>query len=193
MTVVGYGSVGREVARIARALGVRVVAAKSDPETRADPGYREEGVGDPDGTIPEAIVGFDGIRDAVGDADFVVIAAPLTPRTRGLVGPELLARMRPTAWLINVGRGGHVDEAALLAALRDRRIAGAVLDVFADEPLPAASPLWALPNVIVTPHLAGVAGPVQFWASAAGLLSENLRRYAAGEPLLNVVDPRRGY
>lgn len=189
VTVIGYGSVGR----VTSALGVRVIAAKARPEDLADPGYREAGTGDPNGTIPERVVGFDEINSAVAEADFVVVSVPLTERTRGLIDHDLLSHMRPTAWLINIGRGGHADENALLSALARRTIAGAVLDVFAEEPLPARSPFWGLPNVIITPHLAGVAGPKGFWSAAAGLMCENLRRYVAGESLVNVVDPGRGY
>jgi D-2-hydroxyacid dehydrogenase (NADP+) len=193
VAVIGYGSVGREVSRLARGLGMRVLAVKARPSERADPGFREEGTGDPDGTIPDRLVGFESTGDVVAEADFVVVAVPLTERTRGLVNAGFLARMRPTAWLINVGRGGHADEAALLDALRERRIGGAILDVFADEPQQQSSAFWQLPNVIITPHLAGVAGPETFWPTAAYLLAENLRRYISEEPLLNVIDPARGY
>lgn len=193
LAIVGYGSVGREVARLASALGMRVLAVKARPGELADPGYREEGTGDPEGRIPERVVGFDRIGDVIADADLVVISVPLTDGTRDLVNAAFLRSMRPSAWLLNLGRGGHVDEPALLSALREGRIAGAVLDVFKDEPLPAGSPFWDLDNAIITPHLAGVAGPDAFWPSAARLMAENLRRYAVGEPLLNVVDPAKGY
>jgi len=193
LVVVGYGSVGREIARMATALGMNVIAVKARASDLKDPGFREPGTGDPDGTIPQRIVGTDALSEVLGTADFVTIAVPLTPRTKGLIDEAFLAKMRPSAWLINVGRGGHADEGALLRALRERRIAGAVLDVFADEPLPAESPFWDLPNVIITPHLAGVAGTERFWSAAADLIAENLVRYARGEPLANVIDPARGY
>jgi phosphoglycerate dehydrogenase-like enzyme len=193
LVVVGYGSVGREIARLATALGMRVIAVKARPSELVDPGFREPGTGDPDGNVPERILGTDALGDVLGLADFVVIAIPLTGRTQGLVDAAFLGNMRKTAWLINVGRGGHADEDALLRALRTGTIAGAALDVFADEPLPPASPFWDLPNVIITPHLAGVAGTEQFWSAAADLMAENLRRYAAGKPLINVIDLQRGY
>lgn len=193
LVVVGYGSVGREIARLASALGMRVIAVKARASDLRDPGFREPGTGDPDGTIPQRIVGTDALPEVLGSADYVTIAVPLTPRTQGLIDEAFLAKMRPSAWLINVGRGGHANEDALLRALRERRIAGAVLDVFADEPLSAGSPFWELPNVIITPHLAGVAGTEQFWSGAADLIAENLARYARGEPLANVIDPARGY
>ena len=191
--IIGYGSVGREIARLLTAFGVRVVAVKARPDARADDGYRIPGTGDPTGELPERIVGFEALPTVLGDANFVVIAAPLTARTRNLIDATFLSRLRADAWLINVGRGGHADEAALLDALRDRRIAGAVLDVFEDEPLPAASPFWDLANVILSPHLAGAGGPTSFWPDAAQLIAENLRRYVAGGQLLNVVDPEKGY
>ncbi|MGH2473482.1 MAG: NAD(P)-dependent oxidoreductase [Candidatus Limnocylindria bacterium] len=136
---------------------------------------------------------MDDMREVLSEADFVLIAVPLTPRTKGLVDAAFLSAIRPNAWLVNVGRGGHVVEGDLLDALRSGRIAGAVLDVVADEPLPASSPFWDLPNVILTPHLAGVAGPARFWSATAELMAENLPRYAAREPLLNVIDPGRAY
>lgn len=175
--VVGLGGIGREVARRARALGMRVVAAR-----RTDPG----GAGaDPD---VDALTTLDHL---LGTADFVVLAVPLTAETQGLLGAGALARMKPTAYLINVSRGQVVDEPALAAALQAGRLAGAGLDVFATEPLPADSPLWSLPNVIITPHQAA-ASPRTMERTMA-LWAENLRRFAAGEPLRNPVDKQRGY
>ena len=127
----------------------------------------------------------------LAESDFVVLAAPLTPDTENMIDADTLAAMKPGAWLINVARGRLIDERALLRALRDGPIGGAILDTFRDEPLPASSPFYDLPNVIVTPHTS--------WSSArvldrsVELFCDNLRRYAAGEPLVNVVDPRQGY
>ncbi|MBM4420625.1 MAG: D-2-hydroxyacid dehydrogenase [Chloroflexi bacterium] len=191
--ILGYGSVGREIGRILAACGVRVLAAKARPQDTHDAGFRLPGTGDPEAAIPERIVGFDGVGAIVREADFVVITVPLTERTRGLVDAAFLAEMRRTACLVNVGRGGHVDEAALDRALREGTIAGAVLDVFEDEPLPRHSPLWTAPNVIIAPHVAGAGGFEAFWPDAAALFAENLRRWVAGQPLLNVVDGARGY
>jgi phosphoglycerate dehydrogenase-like enzyme len=120
-----------------------------------------------------------------------VLAAPTTAATRGLMGREALARMRPHAVLINLGRGALVDEPALIEALAAGAFAGAALDVFGEEPLPASSPLWAMPQVIVTPHVSGV-GP-RFWERTCDLFARNLHRWVAGEPLENVVDKRAGY
>jgi phosphoglycerate dehydrogenase-like enzyme len=186
--IAGYGSIGREVARQLAALGMRIVAIKPHPDARADASYRVPGTGDPDGSIPERIVGDDGLLDAVREADVLVLTMPLTDASRGVIGREVLAALPPRAWLINVSRGALVDEPALLEALRADRLAGAVLDVFGEEPLPADSPWWDAPNVILTPHASG--HTLRFFDE---LVVENVRRYLAGEPLLNPVDPERGY
>jgi phosphoglycerate dehydrogenase-like enzyme len=186
--IAGYGSIGREVARQLAALGMRIIAVKPHPEARADVSYRVPGTGDPDGSIPERIVGDDGLLDATREADVLVLTMPLTDASRGVIGPEVLAALPPRAWLINVSRGALVDEPALLEALRAGRLAGAILDVFGEEPLPPDSPWWDAPNVIVTPHASG--HTLRFFDE---LVVENVRRYLAGEPLLNPVDPERGY
>jgi phosphoglycerate dehydrogenase-like enzyme len=183
--VIGYGGLGREVARVTNALGMRVVAAKRDPGALVDDGYRAAGTGDADGSIPERVVSETELGDVVPLADVVVLTLPLTDRTRGLFNARLIGRMRPDAWLINVGRGGLADEDALAAALLDRRIGGAVLDVFGTEPLPPDSAFWDAPNTIVTPHLSG--GDIRAAQNLAELYAENLTRYARGEPLLNIV------
>lgn len=186
--VVGYGSIGREVARQLSALGMHIVAIKPRPDVLADDSYRVPGTGDPDGSIPDRIVGVDGLIEAAGQADVLILTLPLTDSSRGMIDARVLAAMRPTAWLMNVSRGALVDEPAVLEALHAGRLAGAVLDVFGQEPLPADSPWWDAPNVIVTPHASGVT--LRFFDD---LLVENVRRYLAGESLLNPVDPERGY
>jgi phosphoglycerate dehydrogenase-like enzyme len=186
--IAGYGSIGREVARQLAALGMRIVAIKPHPDVRADVSYRVPGTGDPDGSIPERIVGDDGLLEAAREADVLVLTMPLTDASRGIIGREVLAALPQRAWLINVSRGALVDEPALLEALRAGRLAGAILDVFAEEPLPADSPWWDAPNVIVTPHASG--HTLRFFDE---LVVENVRRYLAGEPLLNPVDAERGY
>jgi phosphoglycerate dehydrogenase-like enzyme len=186
--VVGYGSIGREIGRQLHALGVRIVAVKARPEQRHDDAYRVPGTGDPDGSIPERIVGLDGLAEAAREADTLIVTVPLTEASRGLVDADALAGLPPAAWVVNTSRGALIDEPALLDALRAGRIAGAILDVFVDEPLPADSPWWDAPNVIVTPHASGVT--LRYFDA---LVVENVRRYLAGEPLLNRVDPERGY
>jgi phosphoglycerate dehydrogenase-like enzyme len=186
--VAGYGSIGREVARQLAALGMRILAVKHRPDQRADTAYRVPGTGDPDGSIPERIVAEAALVEVAAEADVLVVTMPLTDASRGIVGRGVLAALPPHAWLINVSRGALVDEPALLEALRTGRLAGAVLDVFGEEPLPPDSPWWDAPNVIVTPHASG-----HTLAFFDGLVVENVRRYLVGEPLLNPVDPERGY
>ncbi|MGH2587718.1 MAG: D-2-hydroxyacid dehydrogenase [Dehalococcoidia bacterium] len=171
VALVGLGSIGGEVARLARAFGMRVVAVRRRPE--------------PDGLV-DALYHAAQLHRMLAEADYVVIAAPLTPETAGLIDATAFAVMKPSAYLINVARGPIVDEAALIDALRDGRIAGAALDVFATEPLPSESPLWAMENVIVTPH--GSASSPRTLDRGALIFVDNLRRYATGEPLLNVAD-----
>jgi phosphoglycerate dehydrogenase-like enzyme len=186
--VAGYGSIGREVARQLSALGMRILAVKHRPDERVDTAFRVPGTGDPDGSIPERIVDDAELAEVAREADVLVVTMPLTDASRGIVGRDVLAALPPHAWLINISRGPLVDEPALLEALRARRMAGAVLDVFGEEPLPPDSPWWDAPNVIVTPHASG--HTLRFFDE---LVVENVRRYLAGEPLLNPVDPERGY
>jgi phosphoglycerate dehydrogenase-like enzyme len=186
--VAGYGSIGREVARQLAALGMRIIAVKSRPESRADTGFRVAGSGDPDGSIPERIVGDPELADVAREAHVLVVTMPLTDTSRGIIGRDVIEALPPDAWLINVARGALVDEPALLDALRGGRLAGAVLDVFGTEPLPADSEWWDEPNVIVTPHASG--HTLRYFDE---LLIENVRRYRSGDTLLNVVDPTRGY
>jgi len=186
--IAGYGSIGREVARQLSALGLRIIAVKPRPEVRADTSFRVPGTGDPDGSIPERIVGDADLITAAREADILVLTMPLTEATRGIVDRTVIAALPERAWLVNVARGALLDEPALLEALRAGRLAGAVLDVFGREPLPADSPWWDAPNVIVTPHASG--HTLRFFDE---LVLENVRRDIAGEPLLNLVDPERGY
>lgn len=188
--IVGYGSLGREVARIGQAFGLRVLALKRGPR-REDTGYTLSGLGDPDGRIPERFYQPHELRSMLAECDVVVLTVPLTEETRGLIGEAELRAMKPTAYLVNVARGEVVDEAALVRALEAGWIGGAGLDVFAQEPLPPASPLWRLPNVILSPHVSGFTA--HYDEHAADLFAANLRRYLAGEPLLNLVDKRLGY
>jgi phosphoglycerate dehydrogenase-like enzyme len=190
--VIGYGSIGRELARIAKsAFGMTVLASKRDPARRADDGYCLPGTGDPEGRLPDEWLGHGQLDSLLARSDVVVLCAPLTPETRGLIGEAALARMKPSAYFINVGRGASVEEAALARALRERRIAGAAIDVFAQEPPPAGHPLYGLDNVILSPHVSGFLPSYDEKCSV--LFAENLRRHLAGEPLLNLVDRARGY
>ena len=131
------------------------------------------------------------LPELLAESDFIVLAAPLTPETHEMINARTLAMVKPGAWLINVARGRLIDERALLRALRDGPLGGAVLDTFHDEPLPADSPFYDEPNVIVTPHTSWSSGRVL--DRSVELFCDNLRRFATGEPLLNVVDPSAGY
>jgi phosphoglycerate dehydrogenase-like enzyme len=189
--IVGYGSVGREIARLVRAFGATILAAKRDVMHPADTGYIIPGIGDPGGDLFNRLYPFQAIQSMVKDCDFVVVVTPLTGETRGMIGSAELAAMKPTAFLINMARGGVVDQNALLGALQERRIAGAALDVFNEEPLPPNSPFWKLSNVILTPHIGGMS--VHYNQRAIDLLTENLKRYLTGAPLYNRYDFQKGY
>ena len=176
--ILGFGDIGRAVAERARGFGVRVLAERRDP---ARPGAELADESYP----PERRL------ELIANSDYVVLALPATPETRGLFGAAEIAAMRPGAVLVNVGRGSTVDEPALIAALEARRIRGAALDVFAHEPLVDDHPFWRLDNVLVSPH---TADRTATWRDDAMLLFlENLERFTTGQPLRNVVDKRRGY
>jgi len=178
LVIVGFGSIGGSVARYAHAMGMRVIVVREHPE-KTTPEFVEE-------ELPSSR-----LQEVLGRADYLVLCPPLTPATRGMIGREELAKMKPRAYLINVGRGPLLVEDALIDALRECAIAGAALDVFDKEPLPADSPLWGLENLLITPHTAGM--DAGLWEHHYKLFSENLRRYFAGEPLLGIVDKQRGY
>jgi len=176
--LIGVGSIGRRVARMASALGMRVIAVREHVEK-----------GNPEGV--EAVFPPSALEHVLRQSDYVVLAAPLVDATRGLINATRLGAMKPDSYLINVGRGPQVDEAALVEALRSGRIAGAALDVFEREPLPPDSPLWSVENLLITPHTAGLTD--KLWHRHYELFSENLRRYLAKQSLRFVVDKRAGY
>jgi phosphoglycerate dehydrogenase-like enzyme len=171
LLVIGLGRIGTRLARLAKAFGMRVIAARRNPGTGA------AGV--------DAVGGKDRLLEMLGQADVVAVTCPLTPETENLIDATALAAMRPTAHLVNVARGRIVDEPALIRALQESRIAAAALDVTVEEPLPEASPLWTLPNVLITPH---VAGETQSYEDGViDILTENLNRLWRGEALVNQV------
>jgi phosphoglycerate dehydrogenase-like enzyme len=175
--IVGLGSIGSQVAVRAKALGMRILAVREHPEKGSGPADR--------------VFGPAQLDELLAEADYVVLAAPLTGETSFLMNASRLGKMKADACLINVSRGPLVDEAALADALRHRRLAGAALDVFSREPLAPQSPLWDLENLLITPHTAAVTG--QIWQRHYALMRENLSRYLQGRPLLAVVDKRKGY
>ena len=190
--IIGYGSIGRELARIAKgAFAMIVLACKRDPGRRADEGYRLPDTGDPDGVLPDEWLGPSGLDSLLERSDVVVLCAPLTAETHRLIDAGALARMKPSAFFINVGRGASVDETALAHALKARQIAGAAVDVFEQEPPPPGHPLYEADNVIASPHVSGFLPSYDEKCSV--LFAENLRRFLAGAPLLNQVDRARGY
>ncbi len=177
MTIIGLGGIGRPLARMAKSLGMRVVGVREHPERRCE--------------AVAVVRGHEELDRALSEADFVVLAAPVTPKTHHLMNAARLARLKPDAYLINVGRGVLVDEAALIKALSARNFAGAALDVTTEEPLSRESPLWAMENVLITPHTASLTE--QMWERHYIAFSENLRRFLAGNELLWVVDKEKEY
>jgi len=178
LAIIGFGSIGHRLARLGQAFDMNVIATRR----RVTQIEREDGV---------QVYPPGGLREVLARADNAVICLPLTDETEGLIGEEELRLMKASAYLVAVGRGKVIDEHALLRALRQKWIAGAGLDVFAQRPLPPDSPFFDLPNVIMTPHMSGVSDG--YAQRGVDLFCENLRRYMAGEPLLNVVDKRLGY
>lgn len=182
--IIGLGAIGGGIARLARPFGVRILALRRSISARAH--GAETGNPDVDELLPPA-----GLPYLLQESDYVAISMPLTPETRHLIGERELALMKDSAFLINISRGAIIDEPALIRALQKRTIAGAALDVFEKEPLPAESELWGLPNVILTPHASG-SSPL-YMDRAIDLFCDNLRRYLDGQPLRNRMDPDRGY
>jgi glyoxylate/hydroxypyruvate reductase A len=180
VAIVGLGRVGRAVARACHALGLRVLGTRRT--TRAE-GETIEGV--------DRVVPAGQLLAMLGEADALVLACPDTPETEGLIGARELRSMKRGAVLVNISRGAVVDEPALIAALRDGHLGGAALDVAATEPLPPDSPLWDLPNVLISPHSASTVDLEN--ARLTDLFCENLGRYLRGAPLLNVFDRTRLY
>jgi phosphoglycerate dehydrogenase-like enzyme len=178
LAILGHGSIGRQLARVAQAMDMEVIATRRSVR---EPTW-EDGV---------EVHPPDALHDVLARADFVVVCLPLTPETEGIVSEEALRRMKRTAYLVAVGRGRVIDEDALLRALREGWIAGAALDVFAQRPLPPDHPFFALPNVILTPHMSGISA--NYAERMTALFCDNLQRYLAGEPLRSQVDKQKGY
>jgi phosphoglycerate dehydrogenase-like enzyme len=177
--IIGLGSIGQYVAHLAKAFGMRVLATR-----------RNASEGEPTPNVDQ-IYAVAHLHEMLRQSDYVVLSVPLTHETMHMIGEAELRAMRPHAYLVNVGRGRLIDERALVRALREGWIGGAGLDVTEEEPLPPNSPLYSLPNVILTPHISGVS--VRYDERLTALFADNLQRFRAGEPLRNVYDPARGY
>lgn len=189
--IVGYGSVGRHAARLLHEFGATILATKRDVKHPEDKGYSPEGIGDPRSELVRRLYPPEAIQSMLKECDFVVITTPLTEDNRHLFSVDELSAIKPEAYLIDVSRGEIVNHEALIDFLKRGKLAGAALDVYPDEPLPAESPLWELDNVILTPHIAGISK--EYDQRAVELFSENLIRYINEQPLYNVFDPQLGY
>jgi phosphoglycerate dehydrogenase-like enzyme len=177
--IIGLGHIGREAARLAKAFGMRVIATKRSAKKTGTARYVDRLM--PASELPSLLK----------ESDYAAICTPFTTETRHLIGEKEFQMMKPTAYIINIARGGIIDEAALIKALDEKLIAGAGLDVTEREPLPAESRLWDFPNVILSPHVSG--GQEDYMARATELFYDNLKRYLTGKKLRNVIDRKRGY
>jgi phosphoglycerate dehydrogenase-like enzyme len=189
--IVGYGSIGRQIARLLQDFGATVLATKRNAMHPEDNGFTLEGQGDPGGDLVNRLYPSQALRSMLKECDFVVVTLPLTGETLHIIGAGELESLKSSAYLVNISRGGVIDQNALISALKEHQFAGAALDVFTEEPLPPDNPLWKMPNVIITPH---ISGNTRFYDERAVLLfTENLHRYLAGLPLYNRFDPQKGY
>lgn len=190
--IVGYGSIGRQIARLAVAFGMRVLAMhrRNDHDHR-DYGFQFPGAGDPEGILPARYYLPDQLHSMLNEGDIVVITVPLTSGTREMFDEAAFQAMKPSTFLVNIARGEICNETALVHALEQGQIVGAALDVFQQEPLPPDHPLWHLPNVLISPHSASLT--TEYDARAATIFEENLRRYLVGEPLYNIIEKTLGY
>jgi phosphoglycerate dehydrogenase-like enzyme len=189
--IVGYGSIGRQIARLLAPFGAQVLATKRDAMHPEDNGYIPDGQGDPQGDFVRRLYPPQALQSMIKVCDFVVVTIPLTDETRGMIDAEAFEAFKPTAFLVDISRGGVVNHEALIEALKEKKLAGAALDVFPEEPLAPESPLWKMPNVLITPHIAG--NTVFYDERAVELFAENLDRYLSGLPLYNRYRPEVGY
>jgi phosphoglycerate dehydrogenase-like enzyme len=184
--IIGYGSIGRQIARLLQTFGATVLATKRDILHPEDTGYVTEGLGDPGGDLVNRLYPPQALQSLLKECDFVVVTLPRTQATRGMLGAKELPALKPSAYLVDISRGEIIDHSVLIPMLHEHKIAGAALDVFPAEPLPADSPLWKLPNVILTPHIAGFS--LHYDERAAALFMQNLKRYLEELPLYNRLD-----
>jgi phosphoglycerate dehydrogenase-like enzyme len=189
--IVGYGGIGRQVARLLQPFRPTILAAKKDVLHPEDTGYIPEGMGDPHGDFFDRLYPIEALHSLLEESDFVVLTLPLTDETYQMMNADAFEAMKPSAYLINIGRGDLIAEDDLIKALQTGQIAGAALDVFHEEPLPQESPLWEMPNVIITPHMSYLSR--NFNTDTLSLFVENLNRFLADLSLYNQVDVKKGY
>lgn len=190
--IVGYGSIGRELARLCSEMGMKVLASKRNiMNLSATNRYRQEGTGDPTGDIPDRIYPNEALASMASECDYLVVIVPMTDGTHHLINDDIFDAMKDSAILVNIARGAVVDEKAMITALSSGKIGGAALDVFEEEPLSSTSPLWHLDNVIITPHISGFTR--NYHKKAAEMFKVNLKRYLDNQPLYNQLDRSQGY
>lgn len=189
--IVGYGSIGQRLARLLQPFHVTILASKRNLLSEGDMDFQIDDQGDPKAQLVRRLYPPQALASMFKECDFVVVTVPLTAETQGLIEARQLAALKENVIFVDVSRGGVVEHAALAEELTKRRSARAALDVFPEEPLPTDSPIWELPNVIISPHVAGLSP--HYLERAFTLFKENLRRYLAGETLLNQIDLERGY
>ena len=189
--IIGYGSIGRQIARLLQVFGATVLATKRNVLHPEDSGYMMEGLGDPGGDLVNRLYPSQALCSLLKKCDYIVVTLPRTTATRGFLGAKELAVCKPSAYLVDISRGDIVDHNALIPLLREHKIAGAALDVYPAEPLAADSPLWKMPNVILTPHIAGFSP--HYDERAVELFAQNLQRYLEELPLYNRLDLKHEY
>jgi phosphoglycerate dehydrogenase-like enzyme len=189
--IVGYGSIGRQLARVLKSFDARVLAIKRDAMHPEDNGYIPDRFGDPHGDFVDLLFPPEAIGSMLKECDFVVITVPLTPDTTNMINKKTITEFKPSAFLVDISRGGVIDHVAMIDALKERKLAGAAIDVFPVEPLPEDSPLWKIQNVIITPHISG--NSPHYDERAVDLFIENIKRYLSNQNLYNQFDPRQGY
>lgn len=189
--IVGYGSIGRQIAHLLTPFGATVLATKRDAKSPEDFGFTHEGMGDPDGSKVHRLYPAEALKSMLKQSDFIVVCVPHTHQTTGLLDSSTMAAIKPGAFLIDISRGRIVDHSSMIKALQEGKLAGAALDVFPEEPLPSDNPLWGMPNIIITPHIADSSH--NYIDQACHLFSENLHRYLAGLPLFNLFNVDKGY
>ena len=189
--IIGYGSIGRQIARLLQPFGMQILATKRNAMHPQDDGYSAEGTGDPLGEMVHRLYPPQALKSMLKECNFVIVTTPLTKETEGILNANTMAALKPAAYIVDVSRGNVANLNDLIDALKSGQVAGAALDVFPEEPLPQNSLLWQMPGVIITPHISG--GSSNYNERAAALFSENLHRYLGGLRLYNLYDHSRGY